>query len=165
MYTNSPADWQLKNFGETNRKEQSSSRILFAIYPRRSQEEQRSFDLELDSYCVDLDSATEWPRSFSPLGSPSPSWWRCGTNSILRLPTPAQICVLMVAQWYVMRHPSSTTVFCLCCLHKVEAWKLRGNVPHHVEATALLTDAILHDDAQSNSIFSIRATYSAAFCR
>ncbi|KAJ6071499.1 hypothetical protein N7499_009513 [Penicillium canescens] len=47
----------------------------------------------------------------------------------------------------------------------VEAWKLRGNVPHHVEATALLTDAILHDDAQSNSIFSIRATYSAAFCR
>jgi ribosomal biogenesis protein LAS1 len=48
---------------------------------------------------------------------------------------------------------------------KVEAWKLRGNVPHHVEATALLTDAILHDDAQRNSIFSIRATYSAAFCR
>ncbi|KAK9856636.1 hypothetical protein MYU51_000423 [Penicillium brevicompactum] len=45
------------------------------------------------------------------------------------------------------------------------AWKLRGNVPHHVEATALLTDAILHDDAQRNSIFSIRATYSAAFCR
>ncbi|KAJ5121413.1 uncharacterized protein N7515_009374 [Penicillium bovifimosum] len=47
----------------------------------------------------------------------------------------------------------------------VEAWKLRGNVPHHVEATALLTDAILHDDADRNSIFSIRATYSAAFCR
>lgn len=48
---------------------------------------------------------------------------------------------------------------------QVEAWKLRGNIPHHVEATALLTDAILHDDAQRNSIFSIRATYSAAFCR
>lgn len=48
---------------------------------------------------------------------------------------------------------------------QVEAWKLRGNVPHHVEATALLTDAILHDDAHHNSIFSIRATYSAAFCR
>ncbi|KAJ5909115.1 hypothetical protein N7495_001797 [Penicillium taxi] len=47
----------------------------------------------------------------------------------------------------------------------VEAWKLRGNIPHHVEATALLTDAILHDDVQRNSIFSIRATYSAAFCR
>jgi ribosomal biogenesis protein LAS1 len=48
---------------------------------------------------------------------------------------------------------------------QVEAWKSRGNVPHHVEATALLTDAILHDDWQRNSIFSIRATYSAAFCR
>lgn len=48
---------------------------------------------------------------------------------------------------------------------KVAAWKLRGNLPHPVEATALLTDAILHDDARKNSIFSIRATYSAAFCR
>ncbi|KAL1853383.1 hypothetical protein Plec18170_005380 [Paecilomyces lecythidis] len=47
----------------------------------------------------------------------------------------------------------------------VGAWKLRGNLPHSVEATALLTDAILHDDASKNSIFSIRATYSAAFCR
>ncbi|KAH2547130.1 hypothetical protein KXW12_005895 [Aspergillus fumigatus] len=47
----------------------------------------------------------------------------------------------------------------------VAVWKLRGNLPHPVEATALLTDAILHDDAQKNSIFSIRATYSAAFCR
>ncbi|KAE8411452.1 Las1-like-domain-containing protein [Aspergillus pseudocaelatus] len=47
----------------------------------------------------------------------------------------------------------------------VAAWKLRGNLPHPVEATALLTDAILHDDARKNSIFSIRATYSAAFCR
>ncbi|RAK99490.1 rRNA-processing protein LAS1 [Aspergillus ibericus CBS 121593] len=47
----------------------------------------------------------------------------------------------------------------------VGAWKLRGNLPHPVEATALLTDAILHDDARKNSIFSIRATYSAAFCR
>ncbi|PYH82585.1 glyoxylase [Aspergillus uvarum CBS 121591] len=47
----------------------------------------------------------------------------------------------------------------------VSAWKLRGNLPHPVEATALLTDAILHDDAQKNSIFSIRATYAAAFCR
>ncbi|KKK16971.1 hypothetical protein ARAM_006902 [Aspergillus rambellii] len=47
----------------------------------------------------------------------------------------------------------------------VGAWKLRGNLPHPVEATALLTDAILHDDALKNSVFSIRATYAAAFCR
>lgn len=51
------------------------------------------------------------------------------------------------------------------CSEKVSSWKLRGNLPHAVEATALLTDAILHDDARENSIFSIRATYSAAFCR
>ncbi|KAI5302644.1 rRNA-processing protein las1 [Ascosphaera pollenicola] len=47
----------------------------------------------------------------------------------------------------------------------VWVWKARGNLPHPVEATALLTDAILHDDPTKNSIFSIRATYSAAFCR
>ncbi|EGE07578.1 hypothetical protein TEQG_06492 [Trichophyton equinum CBS 127.97] len=47
----------------------------------------------------------------------------------------------------------------------VWVWKLRGNLPHAVEATALLTDAILHDDPDKNSIFSIRAAYSLAFCR
>ncbi|OKL58228.1 hypothetical protein UA08_06554 [Talaromyces atroroseus] len=47
----------------------------------------------------------------------------------------------------------------------VEAWKLRGHLPHAVEATALLTDAILHDDAERNSVFAIRATYAAAFSR
>lgn len=49
--------------------------------------------------------------------------------------------------------------------HQVEAWKLRGHLPHAVEATALLTDAILHDDSTHNSVFSIRATYAAAFSR
>ena len=45
------------------------------------------------------------------------------------------------------------------------AWKLRGNLPHAVESTALLVDAIIHHDININSIFSIRAVYSAAFCR
>ncbi|RAO69709.1 uncharacterized protein BHQ10_005721 [Talaromyces amestolkiae] len=49
--------------------------------------------------------------------------------------------------------------------HQVEAWKLRGHLPHAVEATALLTDAILHDNSTYNSVFSIRATYAAAFSR
>ena len=48
---------------------------------------------------------------------------------------------------------------------RVMAWKLRGNLPHAVESTALLIDAILHHDITTNSIFSIRAVYSAAFCR
>ncbi|KAL9096885.1 MAG: hypothetical protein Q9165_000849 [Trypethelium subeluteriae] len=47
----------------------------------------------------------------------------------------------------------------------VGAWKIRGNLPHAVESTALLVDAILHHDISKNSIFSIRAVYSAAFCR
>ena len=48
---------------------------------------------------------------------------------------------------------------------RIMAWKLRGNLPHAVESTALLVDAILHDGIKTNSIFSVRAVYSAAFCR
>lgn len=48
---------------------------------------------------------------------------------------------------------------------RVMAWKLRGNLPHAVESTALLIDASLHDGNADNSIFSVRAVYSAAFTR
>ncbi|KAF7194382.1 Pre-rRNA-processing protein las1 [Pseudocercospora fuligena] len=48
---------------------------------------------------------------------------------------------------------------------RVMAWKLRGNLPHAVESTALLVDAILHHDIEGISIFSVRAVYSAAFSR
>ncbi|KAK4987554.1 rRNA-processing protein las1 [Elasticomyces elasticus] len=47
----------------------------------------------------------------------------------------------------------------------VRAWKMRGNLPHAVESTALLVDAVLHQGVTEASPFSVRATYSAAFCR
>ena len=50
-------------------------------------------------------------------------------------------------------------------VNRAMAWKLRGNLPHAVESTALLVDAVLHHDITTNSIFSIRAVYSAAFSR
>ncbi|KAF2213027.1 hypothetical protein CERZMDRAFT_83949 [Cercospora zeae-maydis SCOH1-5] len=53
---------------------------------------------------------------------------------------------------------------------RIMAWKLRGNLPHSVESTALLVDAVLHHTSRSSnssadSSFSIRAVYSAAFTR
>ncbi|RMY93090.1 hypothetical protein D0862_09324 [Hortaea werneckii] len=76
---------------------------------------------------------------------------------------------------------------------RILAWKLRGNLPHAVESTALLVDAILHHHQQQQqpqsppptattpttntstpyphatqapaSTFAIRAVYSAAFTR
>ena len=48
---------------------------------------------------------------------------------------------------------------------RVMAWKLRGNLPHAVESTALLVEATLHHSIKTNSTFSIRAVYSAAFAR
>lgn len=56
---------------------------------------------------------------------------------------------------------------------RVMAWKLRSNLPHAVESTALLIDAQLHhQNATINaphgleiSEFSIRAVYAAAFTR
>ena len=47
----------------------------------------------------------------------------------------------------------------------IAAWKMRGNLPHAVQSTAHLVDAILHHDSSKNSAFSIRATYAAAFSR
>jgi len=47
----------------------------------------------------------------------------------------------------------------------IAAWKMRGGLPHAVESTALLVDAVLHHDCSRNSLWSIRATYAAAFCR
>lgn len=44
-------------------------------------------------------------------------------------------------------------------------WKLRGNLPHSVDSTAYLTEAVLHDDPTANSPSAIRAVYSTAFCR
>ena len=48
---------------------------------------------------------------------------------------------------------------------QVYMWKLRGNLPHAVESTSYLTEAVLHDDPRINSPTAIRATYSTAFCR
>ncbi len=55
-------------------------------------------------------------------------------------------------------------------ISRIMAWKLRGNLPHAVESTALLIDAQLHhsgstSESTSTSTFSIRAVYSAAFTR
>ncbi|KAM3423495.1 hypothetical protein BST61_g923 [Cercospora zeina] len=55
-----------------------------------------------------------------------------------------------------------------CAVSRIMAWKLRGNLPHSVESTALLVDAILHHSDSNSSTdpsFSIRAVYSAAFTR
>jgi ribosomal biogenesis protein LAS1 len=47
---------------------------------------------------------------------------------------------------------------------KVAVWVQRGNCPHLVESTAILTEAILND-VGGNSTYCVRAAYAAAFCR
>ena len=47
---------------------------------------------------------------------------------------------------------------------QVSVWMQRGNCPHLVESTAILTSAILND-VPGNSTYCVRAAYSAAFCR
>ncbi|KAH8668183.1 Las1-like-domain-containing protein [Tricladium varicosporioides] len=46
----------------------------------------------------------------------------------------------------------------------VSVWMQRGNCPHLVESTALLTAACLNDQRE-NSTYCIRAAYASAFCR
>lgn len=47
---------------------------------------------------------------------------------------------------------------------KVAVWVQRGNCPHLVESTAILTSAWLND-VPGNSVYCVRAAYAAAFCR
>ncbi|KAK0936701.1 hypothetical protein LTR29_011754 [Friedmanniomyces endolithicus] len=49
----------------------------------------------------------------------------------------------------------------------LSCWKLRGNLPHAVESTALLIDAQLHHQSRisNHSDFALRAVYTAAFTR
>ncbi|KAI9649151.1 hypothetical protein NHQ30_001718 [Ciborinia camelliae] len=46
----------------------------------------------------------------------------------------------------------------------ISVWMQRGNCPHLVESTAIITSAILND-VPGNSSYCVRAAYSAAFCR
>lgn len=51
---------------------------------------------------------------------------------------------------------------------QVSAWKLRGNLPHAVESTWLLTEAILIDQKpveQTASVFAVKAAYITAISR
>ncbi len=47
---------------------------------------------------------------------------------------------------------------------RVAVWVQRGNCPHLVESTAILTSAILND-RRENEVYCVRAAYAAAFCR
>ncbi|PVH89722.1 Las1-domain-containing protein [Cadophora sp. DSE1049] len=47
---------------------------------------------------------------------------------------------------------------------KVSVWMQRGNCPHLVESTAILTAAVLND-VRDNTTYCVRAAYAAAFCR
>lgn len=47
---------------------------------------------------------------------------------------------------------------------RVSVWMQRGNCPHLVESTAILTAAVLND-VSGNSTYCVRAAYAAAFCR
>jgi len=47
---------------------------------------------------------------------------------------------------------------------KVAVWMQRGNCPHLVESTAILTSAVLNDLPDTET-YCVRAAYAAAFCR
>lgn len=47
----------------------------------------------------------------------------------------------------------------------IQAWKWRGNLPHAVESTALLTEVMLVDETDTFSFNAIRLAYSGAISR
>ncbi|KAF8475672.1 Las1-like-domain-containing protein [Kalaharituber pfeilii] len=49
-------------------------------------------------------------------------------------------------------------------LNMVRVWSVRGRLPHSIEATAMLTEAILHDRFGASQL-NLQLTYSTAICR
>lgn len=68
-----------------------------------------------------------------------------------------------------MHHTHQPQPIILKTISQVSAWKLRGNLPHAIESTWLLTEAILIDEVQKPveqiPIFAIKASYIAALTR
>ena len=52
----------------------------------------------------------------------------------------------------------------LQALHIVRSWAVRGRIPHSVEATAMLVEAVLNDIPSSPQL-NARMVYSTAICR
>lgn len=50
---------------------------------------------------------------------------------------------------------------------QISAWKLRGNLPHAVDSTWLLTEAVLTDEIQADlvPVFAVKAAYITAISR
>jgi ribosomal biogenesis protein LAS1 len=45
-------------------------------------------------------------------------------------------------------------------------WRIRGNLPHVIESTAVIVDVMLSDEAgPQHSRFNLQAAYASAFCR
>ena len=47
----------------------------------------------------------------------------------------------------------------------INAWEMRGKIPHAMQSTAMLVASQLHHDESSSSHFSVQATYSTAISR
>ena len=63
-----------------------------------------------------------------------------------------------------------TTTFSRCVLTlrlQISAWKLRGNLPHAVDSTWLLTESVLTDEIQADlvPVFAVKAAYITAISR
>ena len=63
--------------------------------------------------------------------------------------------------------PSTTNITLDIDSPQISAWKLRGNLPHAVESTWLLTEATLTDEIQANRVplFAVKAAYITAISR
>ena len=48
---------------------------------------------------------------------------------------------------------------------KIAVWRNRGNLPHPVDATALLMEAVLTDEKNILTDITMRLLYSSAYCR
>lgn len=82
---------------------------------------------------------------------------------------PATKAATRIAEGRLVRRFDTSSVLATASkpYFQISAWKLRGNLPHAVESSWLLSEALLADEltAQSISVFAIKASYITAISR
>ncbi|KAG9248937.1 Las1-like-domain-containing protein [Calycina marina] len=77
---------------------------------------------------------------------------------------PSQLLSVRTA-FYPPSHVAQDTAAQAHAVDLVSVWMQRGNCPHSVESTAILTSARLNDEVGGNSNYCVRAAYAGAFSR
>ncbi|KAL8717834.1 MAG: hypothetical protein Q9225_004957 [Loekoesia sp. 1 TL-2023] len=130
----------------------------------------RACGSEYDRHATTVTLQTPDPDLFDSQQEPRPAVEILGHHcmaSITVTPWRNQSELLNVRDWLFSRSTGTRSDTGRKACSQIQAWKLRGGLPHAVESTWYITEAILTDSPQLSGISALakRSCYCTALCR